>query len=1089
MDMFIAGDGDGLVAMLSEGQFESKVFAAVCLGEIGDERALPELQSLYLLAEEKLPEGYTENPFREPIERIKERIEKEPDESRAGVDANETVGADANERAGGDVYEPGSIRIPAESEGVLDFLVVHKGTGRPLQKAELDIRMQREGPDDDLERVTDKQGRCSIEIGDLETKYVRIRIRKERFVPVEVWFRRDEDEVRIDIPSSYTLALEPGTAIGGFVRNEEGVPIEGASVYLYVRSDEIDGIAHVVIRDHKVTTDPNGYWQCDIIPAEVDEVMVRLSHPDYIDDEVYGTTKKPSMEKLRDMTGVMVMTRGVPVVGRVVDSSGHPIEGAVVAQGSDRWGSHYPSAETDANGRFKFKHARPGEMVLTVQAKGYAPDLKEITVREGMEPVEFQLGAAHSIRGWVLDSQDKPIQGAFIAADTWRGHRSINWRSESYSDGYFEWNEAPADEALFDIGKEGYMSVRGFPMSSEIDEYMVVLYPPLRVSGTVVAADSNEPISSFNLMAGTRREGSDRVSWERDRPIKFSNGRYEYTFTYPRDGHLVRIEADGYGPGVSRVFYDDEGDVVFGFRLEKGAGPSGTVYLPAGAPAAGAEVILCTPSQNVYIQDGRNMQKRGSQFVMTGGDGRFSFPAQTEKYVLVVLHDGGYAEITDEKLATEPNFVIETWGQVEGVLRIGSQAGSNKEVSLYFERGYGDDGPRVSYDYSTVTDADGYFAFEMVPPGEARVARRIKLSGHSTGYSQAERVQVKAGETVSVTIGGTGRPVVGRVVVPADYNEPMDWNRVRGGLSTQQLQPPYPDNFHNMTKKEQLRWYVNWQKTEEGKAFIKEHLLPEYPDNVTEMTMEEIRAWTKDWQKTEDGKAFMKAQQKRAKHRRHYAVRIEPDGTFRVEDVSAGTYQLYVHLFDKSRSGFSGREELIGSLNYDFEVPDMNEGASDEPLDIGTLEIRIMKRLKAGDVAASFEAETFDGRQIRLEDYRGKVVLLNFLVSGHSQYAKGISGLDEIYDIFSKEERFVMIGLWLDEDVETAKNFVRDNALRWINCYPTGKSRASVSKDYGVRRLPYTFVIGPDGKILARDPSPLLLQSTLEEVLGREGAR
>ena len=77
MDMFVGGDVAGLVAMLSEGQFESKVLAGLCLGEIGDERALAELQRLYLLAEANPPEGYVSNPFAAPIAKILTRIEAE----------------------------------------------------------------------------------------------------------------------------------------------------------------------------------------------------------------------------------------------------------------------------------------------------------------------------------------------------------------------------------------------------------------------------------------------------------------------------------------------------------------------------------------------------------------------------------------------------------------------------------------------------------------------------------------------------------------------------------------------------------------------------------------------------------------------------------------------------------------------------------------------------------------------------------------------------------------------------------------------------------------------------------------------------
>jgi hypothetical protein len=142
-----AGDVDGLVRMLSEGQFASKVLAAKYLGEIGDERALPELERLYLAAEEHLPEGYTENPFAGPIKKIKSRIEPEPGEGMTIPDANETVVVDVNEKPVVDANRPVAVdaneavgaNVPAETEGVLDFFVVHKVTGEPVTGAVLDI--------------------------------------------------------------------------------------------------------------------------------------------------------------------------------------------------------------------------------------------------------------------------------------------------------------------------------------------------------------------------------------------------------------------------------------------------------------------------------------------------------------------------------------------------------------------------------------------------------------------------------------------------------------------------------------------------------------------------------------------------------------------------------------------------------------------------------------------------------------------------------------------------------------------------------------------------------------------------------------
>ena len=1096
-EMFEARDIEGLVAVLAEVKFDSQVIAATYLGRIGDERALPELERLYLAAEVKLPDGYKTNPFAEPIEQIKRRIEPEASEGMTIPDANEAIvvdideepEVDANMPVAVDVNEAVGANVPAESEGVLDFFVVHNVTGEPVTGAVLDIKIQREGPDDKWDDLTDEQGLCRIDVNDLETRYIQIEVTKETFVPMEVRFRRDEGEVHIKIPSRYTLSFDPGTPMGGFVQNEEGWPIEGASVRLHVPQRQESGTEReqvILAREREVRTDANGFWRCEAMPTDLDEVWIRLAHPDYVDDESYGTTAKPSIEELHGMKAVAVMTRGVIISGKVVDSDEQPIEGAEVARGSSRYVAEYPSTRTDAEGQFEFGHVRPGETVLTVQAQGYAPELKDITAHEDMGPVEFELGPARTIRGRVLDLEDKPVQGVWVVADTWRGHRSIRWRSETNSGGYFEWNEAPADEVLFDLGKEGYMYVREVPMSAEIDEHVIVMHPPLRVSGTVVDADSNEPIKNFNVLPGMTWEGREQVYWERRRAIEFTNGRYEHMFTSPYDGHLIRVEADGYMPGISRVFYSDEGDVVFDFALERGEGLSGVVYLADGKPAEGAEVILCTPSKGAHIQNGRNTQKRESVFVETGADGEFSFPAQTEPYILVVLHDEGYAQATDEEFAAEPNIVIAPWGRVEGVVRIGSDFGAGETVSLHYESAYEDNRPRVYHSCNAVADVNGYFVMDRLPPGDARLGRQIRLGSMRSTTSHAVRVQVKAGETTVVTIGGTGRPIVGRAVVPADYNEPIEWTRAHSSLGTPRPQPPYPDNFQTMTREERLEWIVNWQNTEEGKELIEQHLWVRYPDNVTEMTMEEIQAWRKGWRESEEGKAFMKAQQERQKQRRHYAVVIAHDGRFRVEDVPAGKYQFQVTVLERLggspyRSGYG---DVIGSLSHEFEVPDMNEGRSDEPLDIGTLQLKIVKRLKAGDAAPEFEAETFDGAKIKLSGYRGKVVLLNFWMSGNRQFTEEMLSLKEIFETHGKNEQFAMISLSLDHDLEGAKKFVKDNGLEWINCHPTDTARTAVYSNYGMPRFPSVFVIDADGKILARNPSLSTLNSTLEQALG-----
>ncbi len=306
----------------------------------------------------------------------------------------------------------------------------------------------------------------------------------------------------------------------------------------------------------------------------------------------------------------------------------------------------------------------------------------------------------------------------------------------------------------------------------------------------------------------------------------------------------------------------------------------GQVIYPDGKPAEGAEVILSTPSKNVYIQNGKNIQKQNGTFVETGPDGRFSFPPQADLYRIVVLCEQGYADITAEQLVADSNIVIEPWGLVEGVLLIGSKPGAGEEIAVDYGKYPEPNFPQVFYVSVTVTGTGGYFVFDKLPRGKARIAHRMKF-GESTHDSHSIPIEVKAGQAVYMTIGGTGRPVIGKIAAPADYNEPIDCNHSNNRLILKQQQSPVP---------------------EEGQP--SQYLV--------------------------------------------YPFRIETNGTFRVEDVPSGQYELQISLFEKPKDGSSGYGPVIGTVNYDFDVPEMPGGRSDEPLDIGTIELKMEKPQRLG---------------------------------------------------------------------------------------------------------------------------------------------
>lgn len=1052
--MAAADDVDGLVVMLSEGQFASKVLAAEYLGQLGNEGALPELERLYLLAEEQLPEGYKENPFAEPIEMIKSRIEPEPGESVGVTEPNTITVVDVTEGAPAETNEPtdtneteiAAVNVPAETPTVMDFYVVHKKTKEPLPGVHLNIRIQREGPDDVNECVTNEQGLCRIMIGEENTDYVSLQVSKNKFAPMWVWFT----EGGTGIPTSYTLALEPGTSIGGFVRNVRREPIEAANVYLWATG--ADTTAKFAISDYEEKTDANGFWQCDIMPAKIGHVSIRLAHPNYIDDESYHARSTPPLEELRAMTSVMVMNIGVNLMGTVVDCNGRPIAWASVRQGQENpWSIIYPRTETDEEGRFEFRNTRAGGVMLTVQAEGYAPQLREVSVRYGMLPVDFQLGPAQTIRGRVVDAADKPMEGVEVSLDSWHNRKTIKWETKTDAEGHFEWNQAPKDEMLFSFSKKGYRPVQYLKLTPDVDEHIIVMRSALKLSGKVVAADSNEPINEFRLILGTKSREDSPIDWDRTTARTFTGGRYEMDLTWQRSfrgSYVIRLEADGYVPGISRALTQEEENVVIDLALEKGRGPSGIVYLPNGEPAAGARVALSTPSHGVFIDKGRLEDDKRWQSVTTGADGRFSFWPQLDKYLVVVVHNEGCAEATDEELAAEPNIVLEPWGHVEGVLRIGGRALVGQSVGLEYCTDYQPNMPRVGTHYNNAyADANGSFAWDRLVPGKVRICYMFRLEGVMVTRTRQEIIEILPGETANVTIGGTGRAVTGKFV--AIPYEPIAWHKGQVSIDLKLPDPPYPNDFE-------------------------------------EMIFVERRSWNDEWRRqTEEGKLYELME--RRQRGRSYRAKIEPDRTFRVDDVPPGEYELRACLGSEIGGKATwGPRKPVPPPDCVFVVPDVNERDANEPLDLGVIKVWQKKSPRIGDKAAVFEAETFDGERIWLAYFRGKVVLLTFWTSERPSIISQLDRIIEACSIFKDNERFVALGMSLDRDVEAAKKFAKNNAFEWINCFPAPGTRVEVSDDYEIWKFPMTFLIGPYGKILAIDPNPLRFKSTAEKALRME---
>ncbi|MBI4640814.1 MAG: TlpA family protein disulfide reductase [Candidatus Tectomicrobia bacterium] len=114
-----------------------------------------------------------------------------------------------------------------------------------------------------------------------------------------------------------------------------------------------------------------------------------------------------------------------------------------------------------------------------------------------------------------------------------------------------------------------------------------------------------------------------------------------------------------------------------------------------------------------------------------------------------------------------------------------------------------------------------------------------------------------------------------------------------------------------------------------------------------------------------------------------------------------------------------------------------------------------------GKPATSFALTLFDGRQLSLEELRGKVVFLNFWASWCPPCRAEARTLEAAWQKY-KDQDVVFLGIDIQDTEEAARAFLREFGIT----YPNGLDAAGkIAIDFGVWGVPETFIIDREGRI------------------------
>src|SRR5258708_21629794 len=121
-----------------------------------------------------------------------------------------------------------------------------------------------------------------------------------------------------------------------------------------------------------------------------------------------------------------------------------------------------------------------------------------------------------------------------------------------------------------------------------------------------------------------------------------------------------------------------------------------------------------------------------------------------------------------------------------------------------------------------------------------------------------------------------------------------------------------------------------------------------------------------------------------------------------------------------------------------------------------------------GDVYIDFAERDTAGNLIKLSDIKGRFVLLEFWAGWCHPCREENPELVEIYHSF-KEKGFEVFGVSLDADTAGWIKAIHEDKLPWVNVFGNNEFENDAALIYGVNGIPDNFLIGKDGRILARN--------------------